>query len=194
MVVGWEDCVLGNQTDIYIPMQTDGHELCHPLDLSGLAAIETLINGTRRSASWQPIAIQIVGQDRRGKLEPSDSPWLGAHALIFRPSALDVMGPLLHPHGEHLPLRCEQDQLWVFNPTCVVDALDPAASVVQRFRDGQIWGVSKYAFRARAIVGLDVFKISTLPVSPTFVTGRIVERWSRAGLRGVEFCKVWSPR
>jgi len=194
MVVGWRVVMQHNQVDVYVPVPADGYELCHPLDLRGLAAIETLINGTRRSASWRPIAVQIVDRNRCGKLELSDSPWLGAHALIFRPWALDVMGPVLHAHGEHLPLCCAQDQLWVFNPTRVVDALDPSESVVQRFRDGQVWGVSKYAFRAREIAGIDVFKISTLAVSPTFLTGRIVGLWNRAGLRGVEFRKVWSPR
>jgi len=183
-----------NMSDVYVPGPADGFERCHPVDLGGLKVIDSLIDGKDRLASWRPIAVQILEKDVSGPLEPSDSPWFGSHALIFRPSVLDVMWPALHRYGEFLPLSCPRARLIVFNPTRVVDALDEAASVVQRSRDGRIWGVSKYALRAREIVGIDVFKMTSMPVSPTFVTGRIVDLWQRAGLRGLEFRKVWSPR
>ncbi len=42
------------------------------------------------------------------------------------------------------------------------------------------------------ISGVDIFKIPSLRVSPTYVSERFVERVKAAGLRGLVFNKVWS--
>jgi len=179
-------------TSIYMPVRADGFELCRPVYHRDAESIERQINGKNRKPTWQPIMVRLIQEEAGERFLPSDSPWLGAHALVFRPVALDALGPTLYRFGERLPLACAQDDLVVFNPTRVVDGLDENASVVQRYRDGRILEVIKYAFRTRAIIGLDVFKLSCLQVSPTFVSDRVVDRWKRAGLKGLEFQEVWA--
>ncbi|MBI5161266.1 MAG: hypothetical protein HY996_07625 [Micrococcales bacterium] len=52
--------------------------------------------------------------------------------------------------------------------------------------------ITRHAFRPDVISGLDIFKIPSLRVSPTYVSERFVERVEAAGLRGLVFNKVWS--
>jgi len=180
--------------DVYVPVRADGFELCRPVNRQDSATIDRLINGKRRSASWHPVVVRLIGEHEGRKLLPSDSPWFGSHALIFGPTARDALGAELHRFGEHLPLECATAELVVYNPVYVVDGLDEDRSVVERTSDGQIRRIVNLAFRTREIVGLHVFKLLNVPVSPTFVTGRVVELWTQARLGGLEFRKVWSPQ
>jgi hypothetical protein len=150
------------------------------------------INGTPREDGWQPIPVNLVHEDEGRKLAASDSPWLGSHAIIFRRQALAKLDAHLREYGELLPLSCPEAELLVFNPTRVLDALDEPASLITRFSNGRIMRVTRYAFRAEVVSGVDIFKIPNLRVSPTFLGERIVRAWGSAGLRGLVFNKVWS--
>src|SRR5262249_18919616 len=145
-----------------------------------------------RRAMWRPIPVRLVHEDEGKKLVGSDSPWLGSHALIFRRSAIDKLGALLEEHGELLPLSCSEAELFVFKATRVLDALDEQASAVTRFSSVRVMRVTRYVFKPAAIAGSNIFKIPNLRVSPTFVEERFVKAWASAGLRGLEFKKVWS--
>ncbi|RME58596.1 hypothetical protein D6779_06180 [Candidatus Parcubacteria bacterium] len=179
---------------VYIPLGSDGYELCHPVDPADFERIDVLINGTTRQANWKPIQMQMIREDEGKKLLPSDSPWLGSNALIFRSSVLDVLGALLQQYGEVLPLSCPGVDLWIYNPTNVIDALDESSSSVLRFDNGRIMMIERYAFRPNIIAENEIFKIPSLRVSPTFVSHRFVERWKKSGLTGLEFKKVWTAQ
>jgi hypothetical protein len=135
--------------------------------------------------------MRLIREDEGKPLLPSDSPWLGSHALIFNPRGLERLGSELSKHGELLPISTPGSELVIFNPTHVVDALNEEASSVQRFENGRILRVSRYVFLASMLDGMDIFKIPNLRVSPTFFSLRIVELWHQAGLRGLEFVKLW---
>jgi hypothetical protein len=180
--------------DVYKPLSLEGTELCHPHAKHDFEAITRLINGTPRSATWQPIAMRLIHADEGRSLSASDSPWLGTHALIFRRIVVDKLGEVLRRHGEVLPLSCPEAELYIFNPTHVVDALDIDASVVHRFSDGGLMRISQHAFRPEIIGNLLIFKIVGLRSSPTFVTGPFVDLWKAARLKGLKFNKVWSQR
>jgi hypothetical protein len=178
--------------EVYVPLSAEGFELCHPERHEDFETLNAQINGTPRGLTWRPIPVRLIQEDQGKKLAASDSPWLGSHALIFRQPAVDMLGALLTKYGEMLTLKCPEADLFVFNATCVLDALDEQASKVTRFSTGRLMRVTRYVFRATAIGGFDVFKIPNLRVSPTFVSERVVESWSLAGLRGLVFNKVWS--
>ncbi|NUQ78113.1 MAG: hypothetical protein HUU21_31665, partial [Polyangiaceae bacterium] len=118
--------------------------------------------------------------------------WLGAYALIFRRSAIEALGPMLREHGELLPLECPEAELWVYNPTRVIDALDEEASTIERFKSGRIMGIKRYVFKAHLIEGVDIFKLPNLRGHSTFVSHRFVDLWNESGLKGLEFTPVWS--
>lgn len=176
---------------IYVPRAAEGFELCHPLSQEDFETIHVAINGRPRGQSWHPIAVRVVREDQGKPLLQSDSPWLGSHALIFNSKARDRIAAELSKYGELLPLACVEEELVVFNPTRVLDALDERASSLQRFTNGRIMRVERYVFLASMVEGEDVFKIPNLRVSPTFLSHRIVELWQRAALKGLEFVKVW---
>ena len=178
--------------EVYVPLSAEGFELCHPERQEDFETLNAQINGTPRQMTWRPIPVRLVHEDEGKKLVASDSPWLGSHALIFRQATIEKLGALLKQHGEILSLTCSEADLYVFNATRVLDALDEQASAVTRFSSGRLMRVNRYVFRATAIGGLDIFKIPSLRVSPIFVSERVVEAWSLAGLRGLVFTKVWS--
>lgn len=177
---------------VYQPLGAEGFELCHPTRGEDFETFNQQINGTTRRTTWQAITVRLIHVDEGKQLAISDSPWLGSHALIFRREAIEKLGALLEPHGEFLPLRCPDAELLVFNPTRVLDALDEQASQLTRFSGGRIMSVARYAFIATAIADADIFKIPNLRVSPTFLSERIVQAWRLAGLRGLEFKRIWS--
>lgn len=177
---------------VYTPLGLDGFELCHPVHQRDFERINIEVNGTARQSSWEPLPVQLVHIDQGQKLVESDSPWLGAHALIFKKTAVDSMGSALREYGELLPLSCSEASLWIYNPMRVVDALDESASSLLRFDNGKIMLIQRHVFRANLLQGNDVFKIPSLRVSPTFVSQRFVDRWNEAGLKGLEFKQVWA--
>jgi hypothetical protein len=177
---------------IYTPLGLDDFELCHPINGQDFERINLEINGAPRQSSWEPIPMRLVHNDEGRRLLKSDSPWLGAHALIFRENAIHLMGSTLRAHGELLPLACSEADLWIYNPTFVIDALDEASSSIQRFHNGRIMWIQQHVFRARVLGDVEVFKIPNLRVSPTFFSHRFVDRWHASGLTGLEFIQEWA--
>lgn len=179
---------------IYDINSSEGYELCHPIREDDFGRINALIDGTERARTWSPIKMQIVTNDLGHSLRESDSPWLESHALIFRQRAIDALRPLLEANGELLPLSCDDADLWTYNPTHVLDALDVSASETKRFGDGRIILIDRHVFRPEFIQGVEIFKLSCLRVSPTFVGKAFVDAWKSARLRGLEFTKVWEGK
>lgn len=178
-------------TTVYVPLGAEGFEFCHPVHEGDFETLNVQIDGTQRAQTWSPLRMRLVREDEGKSLSESDSPWLGAHALIFRQRALQRVGAFLKEHGELLPISCPDAELAILNPK-VIDSLDESGSSVLRFSNGRIMRIMKHAFRADVLAGAEVFKIPNLRVSPTFVGDRFVELWNSSGLVGLEFKKVWS--
>lgn len=179
---------------VYTPFSLDGYELCHPVNEEDFETINILINGKPRQETWSPIDTRLVSEDEGQELIESDSPWLGSHALVFRPAVIDRIGDLLREYGELLDLRCREADIIVFNPTMILDALDEKRSSVLRFNDGRIMRINRYVLRLEVVQDVHIFKIPNLRVSPTFVSEYFAELWNSARLRGLEFKKVWASK
>lgn len=179
--------------DVYVPQPAEGFELCHPERQEDFETLNITIDGTPRSETWRSPPMRLVREDRGKVLAESDSPWLGSHALVFRRPALGDLEALLRSCGELLPIACSDPDLVIFNATRVLDALDEQASGILRFSSGRIMRITRYAFRPDVTLGVDLFKIPSLRVSPTYVSQRFVERVEASGLRGLVFNRIWSP-
>jgi hypothetical protein len=125
-------------TSVYVPLSLDEFELCQPVRQVDFETINLQINGEPRHETWRPIAMQLIHEDEGKNLLPSDSPWFGSDALIFRLAAIDALGAELRKYGELLPVACTEAELLIFNPTRVVDALGEKASSLVRFSSGRI--------------------------------------------------------
>lgn len=165
------------------------HEWILPVDSGDFETFFSLDG--RPQTEWNEPAMQIVRDADNG--EPvmySDFPWLGEHAPVLRPPAVNALRKVLDTHGELLPLRCAET-VWLFNATWVIDALDEVQSQIARFDNGDILAIERYVFSPAVIGSLEMFK---LPVrsSPVFVTDKFVARVADARLEGVSFQFLWT--
>jgi hypothetical protein len=180
-------------TAVYDPLNVGGYEFCYPVNRKDFETIALQINGESRKHTWAPLKVQLVRDNQGQKLAESDSPWAGtSSALMFRPRAISVLKSMLLKYGELLPLDCDDADLVVYNVTCMVNALDEEASIIDRFRDGRIMHVRRHVFREALIRDVEIFKIPNLRVSSTFVGQRFVDLWKTAGLKGLQFARVWT--
>lgn len=114
----------------------------------------------------------------------SDFPWLGEHVPFLRKPAVEALGHVLLKYGQLLPVRGEE--VWLFNATTVLDALDHERSHIVYFDDGGILAIERYVFDRGRIGTAEVFKLP-MRASPVFVTNSFVKQVRSAGLRGVSF-------
>lgn len=176
---------------VYQPMVAEGYEWINFIDRSYYRKTRDF-DGEYRMAVWAPPTVVVVAEDEGRKFRTSDFPWLGSHALVLRQSALDVLNDILAADSEILTLRTTDGvELFLLN-TRTIHALDahkstwenvPGTDRVMRFR--------KVAFVPSAIEGVDLFRLPER-ASPTYVSGRFVERVRAAGLRGLDFEEVWA--
>lgn len=149
-------------------------------------------NGAALANGWNPIVVRPISAHGRAR-QPSALPWCGHQVIVMRQRALDVLRPIVEPHGEVLPLALGGETLFMLNVTTVVDGLDQALSEIVRFDSGDIMDVPRHAFRADVIRGVDVFKLSELRSSSVYVTGKVIQAALAAGLDGFAWQKLWSP-
>jgi hypothetical protein len=137
-------------------------------------------------SDWIPPLMEVYREERFY----SDFPWLGGHAPCMRQSAVDALAPSLLKHGQLLPVISGED-IWLFNTTTVLDALDRDRSRIVCFEDGSILAIERHVFDGSRIGTAEVFKLP-MRASAVYVTDGFVHRVRRAGLRGVSFRAVWS--
>ncbi|WP_205525699.1 imm11 family protein [Pyxidicoccus trucidator] len=177
---------------IFVFVGEEGFETAQPVEQEEYTRLDSLIDGTPRADSWEPLLMKIIDKgERRRTLQQSDAPWMTGDLLVLRQNAAEALRPFLAGHGEFLALACEQAALVMFNALCMVDALDEAASTLKRLDDGRIWWVGKYVFHKAAVQSLQAFKLTNLQPSPLFVGEEFLERWRAAGLKGLAFRQVW---
>jgi hypothetical protein len=175
---------------MFEPLVLEGYEWVKPYDPTDFEVF-LAFDGTRRGDGWRPVKVRRVRADQGQAFVASDFPWLGAHALVMRPRALDALHDVLEAHGEILPLTTDDGvSLWVFNVTCIRDALDTERSAVVRFPGtDKIMRITSPVFRGSAVHGVDVFRLPHR-ASPTYVSQRFVSMVKDARLVGFGFKPV----
>lgn len=160
----------------------EGQEWIFPIDRSYFEQFWAL-DGTTISDWIEPV-MAINGEERTY----SDFPWLGEHAPILRKPAVDALTQVLLQYGQLLPMQGEE--VWLFNATTVIDALDTERSQIAYFDDGSILAIERHAFKTDVIGEAEIFKLP-MRASPVYVTDVFVDRVRKANLRGVTFIEVW---
>lgn len=160
----------------------EGQEWIFPADESRFEMFNTMDG--RAVSNWDPPLMRIDGEGTY-----SDFPWLGEHVPILRGLAVETLGHILLAHGQLLPLRGED--VWLFNATTVLDALDHERSQIVYFDDRSILSIECHVFDRSRIGAAQVFKLP-MRASAVYVTDQFVERVQHAGLRGVSFRALWN--
>ncbi|TPM25280.1 hypothetical protein FJ955_23860 [Mesorhizobium sp. B2-2-2] len=170
-------------TTIYEFAVVEGQEWVLPVD-EAYYEVFSALDGTPLE-NWDPPVMRRVSE---GDPLYSDFPWLGEHAPLLRKPAVDALEAYLLPYGQLIPLRGEE--VWLFNATTVIDALDEERSGIVYFDDGAILAIERYEFDADKIGTAEIFKLP-MRASPVFVNDTFVNRVHDAGLRAVSFKPTW---
>ena len=148
-------------------------------------------DGTPMKGRWTDVT--VLWNPEMSRLPKGDYPFLMLGLPIFTRRAIEVLGDLLEGNGEIIPTTCEGDQIFFFNVTKVIDALDESDSEVIRFDDSSdVMRIGRHVFFRIKLVGSLIFKIPQWPTRRVYVTDRFVKRVESTGLKGFWFRRVWS--
>ena len=131
-------------------------------------------DGTPMEGRWTDVA--FTWDPETAGLPKGDYPFLMLGLPIFTRRAIEDLGDLLEGNGEIIPTTCEGDQIFFFNVTRIIDALDESDSEVIRFDDcSDVMYIDRYAFFAAKLVESTIFKIPQWPTGLVYVT---TDSWS----------------
>lgn len=152
----------------------------------GRSETNRLWTPTSLAKVWQPI--EVVGRVSVFQ----DFPGIDMVFPAFSRRACDVLGDLIEPNGELLPLVSDVGEYYFYNITKVVDILDVENSICDFLfkKRGTTKPIEYFAFHKKELNGLSIFRLMDLPIE-TFVTDEFVERVHSHGLNGFHFTKVW---
>jgi hypothetical protein len=177
---------------VFIPKVQEGVELFQPLDDRDYETINRIVAGIERNPTWIPIAVKRIQEDEGKKLRPSSCSWFGTDVLVFREDVCKVLGTYLTRFGSFLPLECPEAELYLFNPTKVLDALDAEASKIKRGdKTGVVISVESYIFRPKVVQDALIFKLPRLQPGTAFVSEEFVDLWCQSDLTGLDFQLIW---
>jgi hypothetical protein len=176
---------------VYEPTVVEGYQWVLPVDDADFEVFRTF-SGDRCGSRWKTVPVRLLKSGEDGQpLRQADMPWLGSHAMVLGRRAVEVLGEVVAPDAELLPLACEDAELWLLNVWRVIDALDLEHSAVVRFPStGRIMTVKRPVFRAEQLDGIRCFKIPGVLRGPTYVTEGVVAVAEAARLSGVRFRPV----
>jgi hypothetical protein len=153
-----------------------------------------LLDGHPRQSIWTAVPMERSParlRQRRGK--PVDFPSLGGVGFGISERALAALRPLLQASIEALPLQCLNDismQYYVINVLDLVDCLDEERSDMNRFSDGGIMCINRYAFKPGTTDGHHLFKTVQLPLGEPLCSPEFKRLIEESGLVGARFREV----
>jgi hypothetical protein len=141
----------------------DRHDDLITIPRPGVAWFEVFIElrkGVRCADWWQPVPMEWSRATvRRNRGKPVDVINLMGNGLAFSERAAEVLIPLVGDVIELLPLTHDgPGRFQVVNLLDIVDCLDEERSQIERFYDGSIQSVERYAFKPGSIDGHHLFK------------------------------------
>ena len=145
-------------------------------------------DGTEKKKDWIPVPVK-----RMYMRAFSDTPGLSPHIPVFSKKAADVLNDLLAGNAETLPLDCADGIFYAVNVTTVLDCIDYQRSRYKKFRDGKrIMRFMEYAFDAKKIKGVHIFKIKDEPLKRPFVSEQFKKAVEENSLTGFRFELAWN--
>ena len=165
-----------NTQSIYRLAVPEGYEWVIPSNPANFEVLRTLAERWP-SEHWQPLPMTLLKSDDHGMPHRrADLPWLGFHVLVLRDHAIEAIGAILQPHGELLPLQCDDARLSLFSAPLIAGALDVEHSDIKRFpSSGRIMKLTRPVFHAAAIGDTMAFKLEEMPRGSLYLTEPLVE-------------------
>jgi hypothetical protein len=170
----------------------EGFEWVVPTDPADFEVVRMLAERPVGSG-WEPIHMTLLKVDDHGlPHQGAYLPWLGSEAIVLRDEAIETVGALLRPHGELLPLLCDDARLTLFAAPAVAGVLDENRSDLDRFGSGRVMALRAPVFRADVLGSTGAFKLAEMPRGDLFLTGDLVEAIRATGMTaGTDFAPVY---
>lgn len=131
--------------------------------------------------SW-PETLEVAYEDDDSLIEVSDISTIQIGSLVFNEKAYIELNETLNKYGEFLPLIHGDENLWLFNATNVIDAIDKTKS-----KFNEHGGIKLPFFNCRSIKNEHVFKIKEDNYTSIFCSEKIKKIIETSNLKGVEF-------
>ncbi len=114
---------------------------------------------------------------------PDISGWRGG-SLVLSKKAYDCLNELLAPHGEFLPVDCDNEEFFVFN--CLTLALVDEKNSEQNIMDGTFMGIKKIVFNPLDLPGKPIFKTKYDRCDGLYCGDEFAQLVKDCGLTGIE--------
>jgi hypothetical protein len=157
------------------------------------ADYQVLSTGNVSECKWAPPVIEIITEEEDGTaLRPFDASMVvGSSGIIIKGKSLSVLMGILDNYGNIFRLNCDYDELFYFNCTKILPAIDIDKSESRRLPNGRIIRIVRHVFFPEVVGSNDIFRISTEGVPGLFFTDKAVAIWNKSGVSGIEFRRVW---
>jgi Immunity protein family (Imm11) len=138
----------------------------------------------RLSGIWKPP--RVVGRVR----PYNDFPCLALSYPVFSQRAVELLGNVLEPNGELLPLVTSVGSYFLFNCTTVADVIDFERSKLDYLNTNSILEIDHLEVFEDRLAALSIFQLRKYP-GRCCVTDAVARRIREARLEGFEFRKLW---
>jgi len=157
-----------------------------PEDYSDAQLLRFSFYNTRLKQGWQGVSSRFVqAEDSEPLPIPDISLWLAGAALVLSAQAMDLLGELVGPLGEVLPVNCEGESFFIFNCLHMVKA-EPSRSA-QILEAGMPVGVERLGFASGDVAVSPLFKTRFDNCTGLYCNQAFKDAVENAGLVGVKF-------
>jgi hypothetical protein len=147
------------------------------------------LKGEPFQGNWIPHKVSLFHKSKKY----TDFPvfWQSSGSLIVSDKALKLLENILSEFVQFLPLAHEKYTYYLGNVTNVVDCLDENNCEINRFSDGRISTIEKYAFFIDKVKDQLIFKIPQELNGDFFVSEKFKEIIESSKLKGYQFRLAW---
>lgn len=146
-------------------------------------------SGQTVGRAWTPWHVELFEGEDEDKKPIGNFPSLGGSVpLAISAQALEVLNTLIKDNVEVLDLMTHVGKFYALN-VFTSNCLDHSRSVFERFSDGGIMRVDKYAFRPGTLKGKHIFRIPEV-WSHTFVDDVFKQAVEKNRLKGLLFYPI----
>ena len=148
----------------------------------------------RSSKSWPEARVKLLREDEGQHFKEADFPWYSSTVIVLRSRVMPVIQEILLKHGELVPLVCDEAELFGYNCTTVLDALDHSLARMKYFSSsGRFWRVDRHVFVPERLKGINLFRLPEYENGgPIYVSDAFRQLVFDSGLTGLGFKLVWS--
>ncbi|UQZ83688.1 hypothetical protein SK3146_02895 [Paenibacillus konkukensis] len=156
------------------------------VDDSKIRLLYNGFNGKPMKESWEDILLE----DIKPNIKKYDISKLSCNP-IFTENAVSALNDLMVGKVEILPYTHKTEKYFAINVVNVLNCVDFSKADCQKYTDGFVKSITKYAFYENMIMDETIFKIPEFIATEVFVTDQFRDRVLEAKLTGFEFIEVW---